>query len=659
MSHSFPTGGIRTLSPAGRLLACWFLLAISSAPLLLATPPDLVVEPSITPLPEPLASFGAAVCGDWLYVYSGHLGATHQHSRDNTSPAFRRLHLRDGRAWEDCAAGPRLQSPALVAHGALLYRIGGVSAHNTQDEPADLRSVSECACYDPSINQWRELPELPEPRSSHDAVVCGNLIYVAGGWNLQSDTDTAPWLDTLLSLDVTDVAAGWQTVVKQPFQRRALTVGSFNDRIWVIGGLCPDGSFSRAVEVYDPATEGWSTGPELPESDRGGFAASAFGVGDHLYVSGRDGNVLRLSNDADRWERFASLTAPRFFHRLVPYGTSELLIVGGAGDCGHLRSIEAISLGGGASVPRVRNCSIVLPRDVRTLQSMLCHKGRVFAAVETLEGAASADAARSNASPGWSHLLSIDLGNQSVQSMHEFPRRLTRLAVAARESGGRPQLVAVGQTDAGALESASWFGGTFDFDKARWREFGVELPMARLDAMAVSSHSLFMLAGSPSGRLPAVDGQYLLGCELKAARPELQHRKLPIEGFAVSAACVGHELYVAEAPTDSMLISYSVIDTGTLERRTLPPPPCPLVRPQLAAIGGRLYLFGDVDEAGARWSGIFSLSDDGREWQLTARDLSTPSSHYRAVASNTGMLLIGHNAPPDPALNIVFIDLPH
>ena len=38
--------------------------------------------------------------------------------------------------------------------------------------------------FDPKGGEWQPLPDLPEPRSSHDAVVIGDRLFVAGGWQL-------------------------------------------------------------------------------------------------------------------------------------------------------------------------------------------------------------------------------------------------------------------------------------------------------------------------------------------------------------------------------------------------------------------------------------------------------------------------------------------
>ena len=57
-------------------------------------------------LPEAVNSFGGAVLGDWLYVYSGHTGATHKYHNGTTTKHFRRLNLKERGNWEDLPCGP-------------------------------------------------------------------------------------------------------------------------------------------------------------------------------------------------------------------------------------------------------------------------------------------------------------------------------------------------------------------------------------------------------------------------------------------------------------------------------------------------------------------------------------------------------------------------
>ena len=42
--------------------------------------------------------------------------------------------------------------------------------------------MADVARFDPKTKQLESLTQLPEPRSSHDAVVIGDKLYVAGGW---------------------------------------------------------------------------------------------------------------------------------------------------------------------------------------------------------------------------------------------------------------------------------------------------------------------------------------------------------------------------------------------------------------------------------------------------------------------------------------------
>ena len=292
-----------------------------------------------TPLPEPLASFGAATVGEWLYVYGGHVGEKHDHSREHVRGTFLRQSLRGG-AWEALPSGPALQSPALVAHGGNLYRIGGLSARNPPDQTPDLHSVASVDCYDPAKTRWSPIADLPQPRSSHDAVVVGDRIYVTGGWNHHGDEGEGEWLDSLLELDLSQPKLTWRIVAKTPFRRRALALAVLSNKIYVIGGLTPETDFSQQVDVYDVVSQSWSRGPDLPQSDYNGFGASAFAIGDRLFTSSQSKELLVLARDETRWECAAQLDPQRFFHRLIPGRRGGVLLIGGANDReGHLASI--------------------------------------------------------------------------------------------------------------------------------------------------------------------------------------------------------------------------------------------------------------------------------------------------------------------------------
>ncbi|MCG8586625.1 MAG: DUF1668 domain-containing protein [Pirellulales bacterium] len=281
-------------------------------------------------LPVGITSFGAAIVGDALYTYGGHRGRAHNYFIEDQSGDLRRLKLVDGAKWEELPGGPRLQGLAMVGHEGKLYRIGGFTAHNHSGEEADLRSVSDVARFDPKTNKWEKLPPLPEPRSSHDAVVHDNKIYVVGGWQLRGKDSKPEWHQSAYVLDLAQNELKWQSLPKPPFQRRALSVGAQGDRIFVVGGITREDGITTKVAVFDPASGKWSAAANIPGEGLDGFGTSAFAANGRLFVTNMSGKVLGLSPDADTWVEVTPMREKRFFHRMVTTADQQLLIVGGA-----------------------------------------------------------------------------------------------------------------------------------------------------------------------------------------------------------------------------------------------------------------------------------------------------------------------------------------
>lgn len=296
-------------------------------------------------LPEPISSFGAAVCDGYLYVYSGHTGGEHEHSRDNLSQKFLRIKLDGGSVWEELPMETPLQGLPLVAHGGKLYRVGGLNAKNAEGEDEKLHSVAEFSCYDPAAKKWTALAPLPEARSSHDAVVIGDKLYVVGGWTLSGDRK-GKWLDTAWSIDLANPAAKWEPIGKPNFRRRALAAAQWDGKLVALGGMDEDVNISRQVSVLDPATGEWTDLAELPGEDMDGFGAAAWNLDGKLFASGTQDSLYRLADDGKSWEAVMELQQPRFFHRLVPADASTLLAVAGASFEGHLAGIEELALNG-------------------------------------------------------------------------------------------------------------------------------------------------------------------------------------------------------------------------------------------------------------------------------------------------------------------------
>ncbi len=302
-------------------------------------------RPSLPPLEPPVTSFGAAILDGNLYVFGGHLGGAHHYSAEEQSDKLFRLNLKKPVGWETVATAPGRTGTALVAHGGKLYRVGGFVAKNKGEEKQLLESTADFARFDPVSGKWEELKPLPEGRSSHDAVVIGNKLYVVGGWTLNG-AEKSVWHDTALVADLSADPIAWKEI-PVPFQRRAVSAGEWKGKLVAVGGMQSQGGPTTATAIYDPATQKWIDGPSLQGEKMDGFGSSSFLCGDHLYASTYSGKLQKLSDDGSKWEVVGQLAHPRFFHRMLPTDDGQLLIVGGASmTTGKIRELEILSVGG-------------------------------------------------------------------------------------------------------------------------------------------------------------------------------------------------------------------------------------------------------------------------------------------------------------------------
>ncbi len=292
---------------------------------------------AIAKLQEPSSSFGAVASNGWMYVYGGHIVPTHNYSTAAVSGKFTRMNL-ETKQWQSLPGSIALQGMNLAAHEGRIYRVGGMAPRNAPGQKQDIHSVTDVAVYDPAKGTWQAMEPLPESRSSHDVVVIDNQLIVAGGWVLKGGEQTQ-WANTILTLNLNEPNAKWQSA-PQPFVRRAFISAVHDGKLYAIGGIMKSGGVSASVDVYDPKTQQWSKGSDLPGVAETNFAPAAAEHHSQLFVSLADGSVIRLNDAAKTWEDFAQST-PRLAHRMVSNG-NQLLIVGGAVKGKNLDLIEAV-----------------------------------------------------------------------------------------------------------------------------------------------------------------------------------------------------------------------------------------------------------------------------------------------------------------------------
>jgi hypothetical protein len=280
-------------------------------------------------LPKGMTSAGAAVAGNNLYVFGGNYAGAHEFANEDQSGDLWKLNLSKPEKWELASTGPKLQGLGMVEYKGAAYRVGGFVATNKSGEKQNLISQNDFARLEVN-GQWQPLASLPEPRSSHDAAMIGDTLYVAGGWNMQGGGSGAKWHDTALAMNLAAEKPEWKVIAPPPFRRRALALAAWNQKLVCIGGMTESGGPTTGTAIYDPAANEWIEGPALQGTAMDGFGSSAFGVAGGLFVTTSSGSIQRLGDDGKSWQFVGQLAHPRFFHRILPWHESNLVIVGGA-----------------------------------------------------------------------------------------------------------------------------------------------------------------------------------------------------------------------------------------------------------------------------------------------------------------------------------------
>lgn len=195
--------------------------------------------------------------------------------------------------------------------------------------------------YDPVSNVWTPRAELPTPRAWVTASAVGNKCYVIGGGE-NGGPFSPPALTSVEEYDPrTD---NWQSKAPLPQRREAAGSAVVNGKIYVIGGgdaVWWASDPIAPVAIYDPATDTWSEGADMPTPRKGlGVAAVdgliyAIGGSNHELGIFASGIVEAYDPVADKWSSLASLPADRNFLSAAAL-KGKLYAMGGLIDSGDL-----------------------------------------------------------------------------------------------------------------------------------------------------------------------------------------------------------------------------------------------------------------------------------------------------------------------------------
>ena len=126
-----------------------------------------------------------------------------------------------------------------------------------------VKIVPDVDRLDPATNTWSAQPAIPTNRTVEGATVVNDRIYVLGGFRTLRGGNLSD------GAEVFDPAAGsWSRLADLPLPRAARAV-AVAGRIHLVGGWSrPPGQPLQQTlrhDIYDPGTDTWSLGADLPQ----------------------------------------------------------------------------------------------------------------------------------------------------------------------------------------------------------------------------------------------------------------------------------------------------------------------------------------------------------------------------------------------------------
>lgn len=620
---------------------------------------SLLASETIGFLPRGLTSFGAATSGGWLYVIGGYHGRPHDYSIEGQSRAFLQINLEDPRDMRLLPDVEPAQAIELRAWRDKLVRVGGMHARNVHGEPARLESSDEVALFDPILRKWTQLPPLPQPRSSHRAVVIGDTLHVVGGWTMTGSAKGAVWASTTLTLDLAAESATWQEQ-DVPFQRRALGVAATPDVLHVIGGIQPDRSVSSGVWSLDLATGTWTEGPVFPDN---GFGVSAVAQGDTVLASGKAGTVHALRPGAPAWEPAGEMAHGRIFHELLVDGDDVLALGGivGMGTRGRVRAIERLSTADAQS--HLQRFTIPAPSAAKNRYGIFV-EGRslhLFGGNRTL-GQHSFDQ-ENFLTEGWR----LDLGNLEWTDAAPLPAPRQSLRTALSADGATGFAVGGFSHDG---ESATTMGQTwvYDFEFDEWSE-GPSLVGTRTQfLLARRGKELWVFGGLEME--PGSKGAEGLGHPLSILRWDGEAESFEVSDITMPAprrAFAGAQLDDRVYMFGGMREGFAPVDGGasydfeTGEWTELPGATRTRIGGDLVPIDGKLYLFGGrsrgEDGKLASNRAIECFDPERGTWSTVVDDVGMNTRHARAFELDGRLCVISLHHEGEGRAEILFVDV--
>lgn len=292
-------------------------------------------------------SGGGNITADGLYTAPMSGGPFHVTARlvaDPSKAATSEVVLTDAgfRMLNTSTLVPRISHTATLLPDGKVLIVGGskcdVNGCSRQSFPFD-RLLSSAELYDPATETFSATGSMSIARAFHSATLLNNgTVLVIGGLN--------PEGGSVATAEIYDPATGSFTRIGDMARARFEHTASLlaDGRVLIAGGLEGDandfGFFpTPTAEIYDPATQSFSPGGEMPQ-EAASHTASVLLDGTVLVAGGRgntcpsEGAAVAIFNPAsNRFRANVSLPERRAGHTATTLNDGRVLITGGGDPC--------------------------------------------------------------------------------------------------------------------------------------------------------------------------------------------------------------------------------------------------------------------------------------------------------------------------------------
>lgn len=225
------------------------------------------------------------------------------------------LNLLQAQVWTTVEMPAALYSSAFATYGNKLYIVGGLTANAVNPDAAS----KFIHIYDAVTGEWESIPYW-HPRHGMQGLAISDKLMFAGGavwWN------GSVYVGTTDTVDVYDGLTDTWSIERLSAPRRWVTASVVGGKAYFAGGRTPEGELSDRLDIYDPATNEWTTGT-IPEAEN--FQSGA--AGDKLLLWSY-ANCHILDTQTGGWET-KTFPFSRGFVRSVVATPDEVWFIGGS-----------------------------------------------------------------------------------------------------------------------------------------------------------------------------------------------------------------------------------------------------------------------------------------------------------------------------------------